>query len=395
MNEQERQSKVSSILQRLYAGAKDTLGEGREDHREVLKRAYEAKGIDVGANKINQMLGSNRTASAIMDALGKSDPTAREIRNKMGMGWSEDPIFRAGQALGVAGSDIVQDRTRELWWLINAPQAAVNVVQEMALRKHAPDLYGSDPVYVDQNTGKATTDGRLGNRPITDKKTAVAAGAAYKEGKEAYTKKGYQRTRKGYSKRRNDPGFIDMLSIPSGIAINTGIGLMNPFGGQEGYKAVFPDEQDPNKTSNVVAEVAAKYFLGRTGQLLPWDEFKQVRPDVSKDEYMRYKAFKFDNDMDLNPLDGDFSVPTGVLKGTSEGIHGAEVQFLGRSLPVTTAILPAAVGIAGTTWGARGGTKRGLITGLASTAAGMVGGNLLEAERRRRNAAENQRDTIN
>ena len=110
---------------------------------------------------------------------------------------------------------------------------------------------------------------------------------------------------------------------------------------------------------------------------------------------MRYKAFKFDNDADMNPLDGDFSVPTGVLKGTSEGIHGPEVQFLGRSLPVTTAILPAAAGIAGTTWGARGGTKRGLVAGLASTAAGMVGGNLLEQERRRRNAAQNELDTIN
>ena len=57
MNEQERQNKVGSILQRLYAGAKDTLGEGREDHREVLKRAYERQGQDIGANKINQMLG--------------------------------------------------------------------------------------------------------------------------------------------------------------------------------------------------------------------------------------------------------------------------------------------------------------------------------------------------
>ena len=395
MNEQERQNRVSSILERLYVGAKDTMGEGREDHREVLKRAYESKGQDIGANKINQMLGSNRSVSAIGDAFGFSDPVAREIRNKMGMGWSQDPVTRVGQTLGVVGSDIVQDRGRELWWLINAPQAAVNVVQEMALREYAPDLYGSDPVYVDQDTGKATTDDRLGNRPINNKKAAVGAGVAYKDGKETYTKKGYQRTKKGYSKRRNEPGFIDMLSIPSGIAINTGIGLMNPFGGQEGYKAVFPDEQDPNKTNNVVAEVAAKYILGRTGGLLNWDEFKQVRPDVSKDEYMRYKAFKFDNGMDMNPLDGDFSIPTGVLKGTTEGIHGPEVQFLGRSLPITTAILPAAVGIAGTTWGARGGTKRGLIAGLASTAAGMVGGNLLEDERRRRNAAANQRDTIN
>ena len=93
------------------------------------------------------------------------------------------------------------------------------------------------------------------------------------------------------------------------ISINSGLGLLNITGGHEGYKGI-PDEEDPTKTSNVIAEMAAKYFLGRTGGLLPWDEFKQVRPDVGKDEYMRYKAFKFDNSADMNPLDGDFSIPT-------------------------------------------------------------------------------------
>ena len=392
---EERENKVQNIMRRFYEGAKDTMGEGREDHRQVLKRAYEAKKEDVSANKINQMLGSNRTMSMIGDAMGWSDPEARQVRQKMGMDWSKDKVVAAGQVAGIIGSDIVQDRLREVWWLINAPQAAVNVAQEIALRKYAKNLYESDELYVDQDTGKATTDNRMGNRRVTKPETAVASGIAYSNGTDTYTKKGFSRDKTGYNKRRHEPGFIDMLSIPSGLAINTGIGLMNPLGGQEGYKAVFPDEEDPNKTNNVVAEVAAKYILGRTGGLLPWDEFKKVRPDVSKDEYMRYKAFKFDNDADMNPLDGDFSVPTGVLKGTSEGIHGPEVQFLGRSLPVTTAILPAAAGIAGTTWGARGGTKRGLVAGLASTAAGMVGGNLLEQERRRRNAAQNELDTIN
>ena len=71
---------------------------------------------------------------------------------------------------------------------------------------------------------------------------------------------------------------------------------------------MFESEDDPSKTSNVLGEVAAKYILGRTGNLLPWDEFKQVRPDVSKGEYMRYKAFKFDKEADFNPLDGRFNV---------------------------------------------------------------------------------------
>ena len=102
--------------------------------------------------------------------------------------------------------------------------------------------------------------------------------------------KGYFRGPKGYQKRRHDPGHVDLLQIPAGIAINSGIGLLNPFGGQEGYKAVFESEEDPTKTSNVLGEIAAKYILGRTGNLLNWDDFKKVRPDVSKDEYMSIQS---------------------------------------------------------------------------------------------------------
>jgi hypothetical protein len=98
------------------------------------------------------------------------------------------------------------------------------------------------------------------------------------------------------------PGAIQAMSIPAGIAINTGLGLMTPFGGAEGYKAALPSEEDPSKTSNVIGEVAAKYLLGRTGNLLPYPEFVKVRPDVSGDEYGRYKAFKFDKP-DINPFD--------------------------------------------------------------------------------------------
>ena len=155
---EERENKVQNIMRRFYEGAKDTMGEGREDHRQVLKRAYEAKKEDVSANKINQMLGSNRTMSMIGDAMGWSDPEARQVRQKMGMDWSKDKVVAAGQVAGIIGSDIVQDRLREVWWLINAPQAAVNVAQEIALRKYAKNLYESDELYVDQDTGKATTD---------------------------------------------------------------------------------------------------------------------------------------------------------------------------------------------------------------------------------------------
>ena len=63
---------------------------------------------------------------------------------------------------------------------------------------------------------------------------------------------------------------MQLAGIPVGVAINSGIGLLNPFGGQEGYEAAIPDPDDRNKTSNVLAEIGSKYILGRSGNLLPW-----------------------------------------------------------------------------------------------------------------------------
>ena len=374
-------------LKRAQQGAAQSFGEGREDHRQAARRARAARNQEIEGTKIGQMMSSNRTATLIRELLGKANKEDIEARNKMGMGLSDDRATRYGQVLGTIGADIVQDRGRELWWLINAPQALANVIQEVALKRKAPELYGTHTV-VDK-------EGR--ELPLEAREKAQDMGVIDDD---ENTRAGYSRGKKNFKRRNYEPGYIDALAIPAGIAVNSGIGLLNPFGGQEGYKAVFESEDDPSKTSNALMEVGAKYILGRTGGLLPWDEFKQVRPDVSKDEYMRYKAFKFDNDSDFNPLDGTFSLPTGVLKGTTEGIHGPEVQFLGRSLPLTTAVIPTAAAIAGTAIGAGRGVRRGkgvrdgLIGGLGSLAAGSLVGNLLEGERRRRNAETNTIDTI-
>ena len=196
-----------------------------------------------------------------------------------------------------------------------------------------------------------------------------------------------------YSKRYRHPGHIEMLAIPTGIATNAAMGLMTPFGGAPGYEAVIPREDDPSKTANVLAEVASKYILGRTGNLLPYDEFKKVRPDVSPEEYRAYKAFKYDKSIDLNPFDdGEVTLPAGVAKATADGIHGPEVQFLGRSLPLTTAGVPFLGAVAGTALGARYGrsaTRAGFLGGMAGLSAGLAAGHTIEGERRRRNFEAN------
>ena len=376
-------------LRRGKTEAVRAFGEGREDHREALKRARTDRDKDIEGTRIGQMMGTNRTVTLGRELLGLANKEDVKRRNEMGLGIPEGRAEKIGYILGTLGADIVQDRGRNIYWLLNAPQATANVIQDVALNRFAPQLFGS----------KEVTDA-AGNL-VKSKKQAYLTGIANKDGD---PKKGYFRGKESYRQRNYEPGHVDLLSIPAGIAINSSIGLLNPFGGQEGYKAVMPSEEDPSKTSNVIGEVAAKYILGRTGGLLNWDDFKKVRPDVSKDEYMRYKAFKYDNDMDLNPMDGDVVLPGGIIKYTDEGIHGPEVQFLGRSLPLATGILPTAAAIAGTAYGARRGAgpnnkygrgvRGGMIGGLSSLAASTIAGNVIEQERRKRNKAENERDQI-
>lgn len=366
---------------RARSGAIEAYGDGREDHRIAFKRASDDKGVDVDAARIENSLGTNRTLTMIRELMGKQDPENKAVLESMGMSLSPDRATRVGQILGHLGADLTQDRTRELWWLLNAPQASVNVVQEVFNKKYAPSIFGSDPVI--KSNGEV----------LRQTKTNVEGKTMGAIGEDNRTKKGYSIDKDGQIlKRRNQPGHLAALEIPAGFAINSGIGLMNPFGGQEGYQAAVPDEDDRSKTANPIMEVAAKYVLGRTGNLLPWSEFQKVRPDVSKGEYMRYKAFKFDNDIDVNPLDGDLVGPMGVAKFTDEGIHGPEVQFLGRSLPVATALLPAATAIAGTSYGAsRKGRpiQKGFMGGMAGAIGGMAIGNVIENERRKRNAESN------
>ena len=177
------------------------------------------------------------------------------------------------------------------------------------------------------------------------------------------------------------------------MAINAGIGLLNPLGGSGGYEAVLPSQEDPTKTSNVIGEVAAKYILGRTGNLAPYEEFVKHRPDVDVGEYNRYKAFKYDKQLDYDISDGNVNlVPGGVLKATTDGIHGPEVQFLGRSLPVTTTLIPYLGALAGGVAGVRSKRPiaRGLQYGLGGLAAGSAVGLIAEEARRRASSNNNQ-----
>ena len=347
---------------------------GSEDRRKAFFLGREAHEMDdTDAPRMMQNLGTNPTFTAARDVLGISDPKHRQARQDLGMAPPESLEGKAGHMVGAITADIREDATRGLWWLLNAPQAVASVAGESIVAAANPEIYIQDPTGVSKKNERLAIEQGLINKETKD----LMPGVRLKDGK--------------YTKRRYSPGAASSLMLPTSLAINSGMGLTNFFGGTDGYTAAVPSKEDMTKTDNVLLEVGAKYILGRTGNLLPWEEFRKVRPDVSKDEYMKYKAFKYDKNVDLNPFDdGQANLPLGIAKYTNDGIHGAEVQFLGRSLPIATSIMPTATAIAGTAMGVRSGRpiRGGIIGGLAGFAGGRIAGELIERERRNRNERE-------
>ena len=190
----------------------------------------------------------------------------------------------AAQAAGVAAADFTSDGLRNLWWFLNAPQAISTLAVLQAVNKSGQDFVDPD------SDGNLLKRGRL----------RLAA------------------------------------AVPAWIGMSMAVG---GFGRQPGYTAAVPSEADATQTADPLAEVGARYVLGRTGSLLPYDEFVKERPDVSRREYEEYKAYLFGNKL--------------PLKATMEGIQGPEVTFLGKSIPVLTGLLPAVAAVAGAGYGVR------------------------------------------
>lgn len=221
----------------------------------------------------------------------------------------------ATQAAGVATADLAADGLRNIWWFLNAPQALTQLAFLQATQKGSQEYQApgrAAPLIKNRNLRMATT-------------------------------------------------------LPAVIGISMGIG--NAYR-QPGYKAAVPSEADPTQSADLLAEAGSRYFLGRSGALLPYDEFVQERPDVSKREYDAYKQYLFGN-----------SLP---VKATLEGIHGPEVTFLGKSIPLATGILPAVAAVIG---GVEGARKAGRRLGRS--------GRLNEAAKLREQMVELKRESLN
>ena len=406
-----RREKITNILKGLNPldpkvrqdfgeGFKSDYGIGREDTTKMYYRERDLKGMPEEATRAASMFGTHPGIFRVQELTGKISKDKKQALREADMDLRGTIAHKGGQLVGSALNDVTQDRSRGVYWLLNALQATGEVINESVLAKAVPELYRRTTV--NHPTLMRKVPGGKEPMPLSfndakHRELMLRQGMAKDIDGKVRPARGYSMNSQNELQKRNyEPGMIQALAIPTGIAINSGLGLLTPFGGAEGYKAAAPDPEDPTKSANIPLEVGLKYVMGRTGQLLPYSEFSKVRPDVSREEYNKYQAFKYDKSEDYNPLDGDLSFGGGAIRATSEGIHGPEVQFLGRSLPVTTGIIPYTTALAGGVVGARIGARnkkaasRGLIGGMTGLVAGQVGGNIIEQERRRRNSVENQ-----
>lgn len=192
----------------------------------------------------------------------------------------------AAQLAGIAAGDLASEGLRNIWWFINAPQALASLAVLSAVHGASQEFRDDDPNL---------------KGPLLRNRTMRLATA-----------------------------------LPAVIATSMAVGNM---GRQPGYKAVVPSEADPTVSADPLGEAVSRFFLGRSGALLPYDEFVKERPDVSRSEYEQYKSYLFGN-----------ALP---IKATMDGIQGPEVTFLGKSIPVATGLLPAVAAAIGAGVGVR------------------------------------------
>lgn len=128
------------------------------------------------------------------------------------------------------------------------------------------------------------------------------------------------------------------------LAANTLSNNINPLnvsemGRARGYSASNPSVEDPRQTENLGMEIVDKY-LGRTGRLLPWEQFHEERPEVDYETYSNYQDYMKSKGF------------LGIAKGTWDGVEGPELRLLGGRITPLGALGAAAV-VAGAIAGRR------------------------------------------
>jgi len=206
-------------------------------------------------------------------------------------------------------TDVVTDGTRAVWWAFNHPNALADKAARLAIGKEASKELGV------LGTGLAMSAAVA---------PAIAAAGAY-----------------------------DITNIGE---------MFRPKGFAQAYAE--PGSEDRRETSQPVPELFERFFLGRTGRPLAYEEAKKDIPDLTPE---RYGNFLRNYYQDKGTL--------GVLKVTPENLQGyPEARLLGYPVTIPSVLgVAAGAASAGATARLAGGKNR-LAKTVAAGFAGSVGG---------------------
>jgi hypothetical protein len=221
------------------------------------------------------------------------------------------PGEKAAYVAGRLAHDVLTDGTRMPYWALNHPLAITGLAGEMASKDA-----GLAPDYAELRK-ELQDKGESASRSAIDAEFAKRNGF-YHAGEGT----GVPLTLARYA--------IPALATAAMTQFAGNTDYLNLLGGGRtaGFQAVLPVEGDPTQSSNPLLELGARYILGRTGRVLPWEEFHAERPDVSFDDYQRYAAYQFNKGfLDL-----------GLVKGTTRNLDGeAEGTLMGFRVPISAA----------------------------------------------------------
>lgn len=135
--------------------------------------------------------------------------------------------------------------------------------------------------------------------------------------------------------------YNQTAATTTATAFGIAAGNVNPLnlaeaGRPAGFAAVDPREDNPRQSNNPASEWAARAFFGRTGRLLPYQEFAKERPGVSEAEYNRYKRATQDASA-IGGGDGYINLGYGALRlyGNNPVTGQPTAQVLGYNVPIT------------------------------------------------------------
>ena len=262
----------------------------------------------------------DRISSLLKDSAFNPDGYDAAFKNSA-LGPGEKAAYVAGRV----AHDVLTDGTRVPYWALNHPLAITGLAGEAA-----STAAGLAPNY-------AALREDLENRGETASRSAIDAEFARRNGfYHAGEGTGVPLTLARYA--------IPALATGAMTQLAGNTNYLNLLGGGRtpGFQAVLPVDGDPTQSSNPLLELAARYAFGRTGRVLPWEEFHAERPDVSFDDYERYAAHQFDKGF----------LGLGLMKGTTRNLDGeAEGTLMGFRVPLSAATA-AAGAIAGGVLGA-------------------------------------------